>query len=25
MGHDLPDSLCSHYADLIIANANKAQ
>jgi len=25
MGHDLPDSLCAHYADLIIANANKAQ
>ena len=25
MGHDLPDSLCSHYADLIIANADKAQ
>lgn len=25
MGHDLPDSLCPHYAELIIANANKAQ
>ena len=25
MGHDLPDALCPHYADLIIKNANKAQ
>lgn len=25
MGHDLPDSLCVYFADLIVANANKAK